>query len=252
MSDEYSVIRVQREAESATITLDRPEAMNAITATMLDELDAALDSLSESPQIRIVVITGAGRAFSAGVDLKALGDRSLANGKVGDFLDLPARAVIDRIASMEAVVIAKVHGFCFTGALELALACDLLIAADEAKFGDTHAKWGLRPTWGMSQRLPLRVGAQRAHLLSYTAATFTGAQAALWGLAAASFPADTLDDEVDRMVSTMLENSAGSLRAYKDLFAVTQDLPLAQGLAYEADADYPIDDTEVRIAQFRS
>jgi enoyl-CoA hydratase len=252
MSDEYSVIRVQRDAEFATITLDRPDAMNAITATMLTELHAALDSLSEDHQIRVVILTGAGRAFSAGVDLKALGDRSLENGKVGDFLDLPARAVIDRIASMEAVVIAKVNGFCFTGALELALACDLLITADEAKLGDTHAKWGLRPTWGMSQRLPLRVGSQRAHLLSYTAATFTGVQAALWGLAAASFPADSLDDEVARIVASLLENSGGSLRAYKDLFAVTQDLPLSQGLAYEADTDYPIDDTEVRIAQFRS
>ena len=116
------------------------------------------------------MLTGAGRAFSAGVDLKALGQRRLDNGMVGDLLDVPARDLIVQLTTMPQPVIARVNGACFTGALELVLACDLAVAADGAKFGDTHAKFGLRPTWGMSQRLVAAVGITRARDLSYTVA----------------------------------------------------------------------------------
>jgi enoyl-CoA hydratase len=247
----YEQIRLEITSPTATITLNRPEAMNAITVVMLEELAEALGTIAADPSIRAVVITGEGRAFSAGVDLKALGTRSLEGGAVGDYLDLPARAVIDAIASLEAIVIAKVNGFCFTGALELALACDLIIAADEAKFGDTHAKWGLRPSWGMSQRLPHLVGAQRARLLSYSAMTFTGVQAAEWGLASASHPLAGLDAAVDALAATIAENSKGALLAYKDLYRAADSSGISAGIAYEEATSYPIDDTEPRIAQFR-
>jgi len=158
---DFESIRVDLDPPVATITLDRPQALNAITPQMLAELAEALEHAGHQPAVVVVVLTGAGRAFSAGVDLKALGDRRLDDGKVGDLLDVPARRVIDLIGSLNAVVIAKVNGHCFTGALELALACDIVIAAEEAVLGDTHAKWGLRPTWGMSQRLPWLVGAAR-------------------------------------------------------------------------------------------
>ena len=151
--------------------------------------------------VRVVVLTGEGRAFSSGVDLKALGGRSLEGGSVGDLLDLPARRAIELLTTMPKVVVAKVNGFCFTGALELALACDLVVTADEAKFGDTHAKFGLRPTWGMSQRLIRLVGVARARELSYTARTFTGVEAAEWGLAVRSVPRDELDAAVDELVA---------------------------------------------------
>ena len=223
----YEQIRLEIASPTATITLNRPEAMNAITVVMLGELADALAKIAADPSIRAVIITGEGRAFSAGVDLKALGTRSLEGGAVGDYLDIPARAVTDAIASLEAIVIAKINGFCFTGALELALACDLIITADEAKFGDTHAKWGLRPSWGMSQRLPHLVGPQRARLLSYSAMTFTGVQAAEWGLASASHPLAGLDAAVDALAITIAENSKGALLAYKDLYRAADDLELA-------------------------
>jgi enoyl-CoA hydratase/carnithine racemase len=247
----YEQIRLEISGPTATITLNRPEAMNAITVVMLGELSAALGVIAKDPSIRAVVITGEGRAFSAGVDLKALGSRSLEGGAVGDYLDIPAREVISAIAGLEALVIAKINGFCFTGALELALACDLIITADEAKFGDTHAKWGLRPSWGMSQRLPHLVGPQRARLLSYSAMTFTGTQAARWGLASASHPLEDLDAAVDALAADIAENSKGALLAYKDLYRAADDLELAKGIAYEASTHYSIDDTEPRIAQFR-
>jgi enoyl-CoA hydratase len=248
---EFESIRVDMHPPTATITLDRTHALNAITPQMLTELATALEAAGRDPSTAVVVLTGAGRAFSAGVDLKALGDRRLADGKVGDFLDLPARRVIDLIRGIDAVVIAKVNGHCFTGALELALACDIVLAADEAVLGDTHAKWGLRPTWGMSQRLPWLVGAARARYLSYTATTFTGRQAAEWGLAARACPRAELDAMTADVAATVAANSRGSLAAYKDLYRASERLSVPAGLDYEATTEYPIDDTETRIARFR-
>ena len=198
-----------------------------------------------------MVLTGAGRAFSAGVDLKALAGSEIVDGAVGDILDVPARRAIELLTTMPKVVVAKVNGFCFTGALELALACDVVVVAEEAKLGDTHAKFGLRPTWGMSQRLIRLVGAARARELSYTARTFTGAEAAAWGLAAHAVPLERLDATVADLSATLLANSPGSLAAYKDLYRVGLDEGLAAGLAYEAGTHYPIPDTAARVADFR-
>ena len=247
----YETISVDLADRRATVTLRRPEALNAITPQMLAELGAAFEQLGSQPDLAVVVLTGQGRAFSAGVDLKVLGDRSIADGKVGDVLDLPARRVIELITQLPAVVIAKVGGACFTGALELALACDIVVAAEEAKLGDTHAKFGLRPTWGMSQRLPWLVGPARARWLSYTARTFTGAEAAGWGLFAQACPRAELDAVVEELATAIAANSAGSLRAYKDLYRAAERESLPAGLAYEAATAYPIPDSEQRVAAFR-
>jgi len=246
-----STILSHTEGAVATVTISRPDALNALTPSMLVALGDALLAASSDPEVRVVVLTGEGRAFSSGVDLKSLEGRSLEGGSVGDVLDLPARRAIELVVRMPQIVVAKVNGFCFTGALELALACDLIVAADEARFGDTHAKFGLRPTWGMSQRLIRLVGVARARELSYTARTFTGADAARWGLAARSVPLAELDGAVDELLATLLANSSGSLAAYKDLYRAALDRNLAAGLAYEADAVYPITDTEARVADFR-
>ncbi len=251
MSDPAATVVTRTEGAVATVTLTRPEALNAITREMLVELADALDAVAADAAVSVVVLTGEGRAFSAGVDLKALGQRSLEGGGVGDLLDLPARAVIDRLTRMPKVVIARVNGFCFTGALELVLACDLVVAANEAKFGDTHAKWGLRPTWGMSQRLVRAVGIARARDLSYTARTFSGADAAAWGLAARAVPLAELDATVQDLAAAVAANSGGSLAAYKDLFRHALDEGLDDGLGYEAATAYVIDDTEDRVASFR-
>ncbi|HEX9991406.1 MAG TPA: enoyl-CoA hydratase/isomerase family protein [Acidimicrobiales bacterium] len=244
-------VRVEVDAPVATVTLSRPEALNAITPGMLDELGEALTALAGDDGVAVVVLTGAGRAFSAGVDLKALGGRSLEGGMVGDVLDGPARRVTGLLSTMRPVTIAKVNGHCYTGALELALACDLVVAAEEARLGDTHAKWGLRPTWGMSARLPAAVGPARARELSYTARTFTGAEAAAWGLAVAAHPLADLDAAVADLAARIAANSRGSLAAYKDLYRAGEGATTAEALAYEASAAYPIDDTEERVAAFR-
>jgi len=244
-------VLLSRDGAIATITLNRPDALNAITPAMLHRLGDLLDQLAADSDVHIVVLTGAGRAFSAGVDLKALGDRELIDGKVGDILDLPARRVTEALSSMPSITIAKVNGFCFTGALELALACDVIIAAEEAKFGDTHAKFGLRPTWGMSQRLPRLIGMAAARELSLTARTFDGVEARSLGMVARVAPRAELDAATDQLIASIGANSIGSLRAYKDLYGRAFDLPLAEALAYESRTDYPIDDTGARLADFR-
>ncbi len=246
MPSDFTEIELTIAGGVATIMFDRPDALNAITPTMLAELNEAASSCAEDNHVRIVVLTGRGRAFSAGVDLKALGERELVNGKVGDILDVPARQLTTTLSTMPKPVVAAVNGFCFTGALEIALACDLILVADEAKIGDTHAKFGLRPTWGMTARLPAAVGIARARELSYTARTIDGQEAAALGLAVRSAPRETFDDALQTLLSEMLANSSESFAAYKDLYQ--EVLP---ALEHERTRDYPISDTDDRLAGFR-
>ncbi|MCX6004231.1 MAG: enoyl-CoA hydratase/isomerase family protein [Chloroflexi bacterium] len=209
----YEALLYQKEQGIGRITINRPQAMNAITPTMLKELKAAVMEAAEDKEVKVIVLTGAGKAFCAGVDLKSLGDAKLERGKVGDILDLPARALIQAIRSVAKPVIALVNGFCFTGALEIMLACDLVIAAEEAKIGDTHAKWGLRPTWGMSARLPRRVGFLKAKELSFTADAITAKEAERIGLVNLAVPLEKLEEALQTMVKKIMANSPQSIVA---------------------------------------
>ncbi len=236
---------------SDSITFNRPEALNALTPEMLVTLADAVEAADADPEVALIVLTGEGRAFSAGVDLKALGDRDLTDGSVGDILDVPARRACAALSTGATPSLAKVNGFCFTGALELALACDLMVVADEATLADTHAKFGLRPTWGMSQRLPAAVGRAKARELSLTARNVKGVEAAEIGMACRSVPLAELNETVAEMAATIVANSSGSLAAYKDLFAASERLNLPDGLAYEFSTAFTISDTEERLASFR-
>jgi enoyl-CoA hydratase/carnithine racemase len=237
-------------ADIRTLTLDRPEALNALTPALLTELADALDAAAADDAVRVVVLTGTGRAFSAGVDLKALAAEPPADGDVSGALNTPARRACDLLSQMPKVTIAKVNGHCYTGALELALACDLMVVSDAAKLGDTHAKWGLRPTWGMSARLIRAVGVTRARDLSYTARTFTGAEAHAWGMASQCVPADELDATVDELAAQIAANDPASIAAYKDLYRSQQDRGLSDGLGYEYTTMYNMGDAADRLGSF--
>ncbi len=235
----------------ATITLNRPEKLNAITRTMLKEAAKAIASAAKDKSVGVIVLTGAGRAFSAGVDLTELGGRLLEKGGVGDYLDTPARDLIREIQTVSKPVIAKINGHCYTGALELALACDLVVCAEDAKLGDTHTKWGLRPSWGMSARLPAAVGHRRARELSFTARTFTGAEAAAWGLANRAAPAAELDAAVRQMADAMLQNSREAIAAYKALYNKGARRDEKKAVEFEEETVFEIKDTNDRLAQFK-
>ena len=246
----YEQVNVDTQDGVTTITFNRPDKMNAITPTMLGELNQALDAAAADDSVSVVILTGAGRAFSAGLDLVALGELKLDAGNVGGGLDGPARNAIKTIESMPKPVIAKVNGFCFTGALEIALSCDLFYAANEAKFGDTHTKWGLRPSWGMSQRLPRAVGFRKARELSFTAGTFTGTEAAEMGMANQAVPAAELDQVVADVAAAIVPNSREAIAAYKGLYAAAANNGLNDGIQFEQNTKYTISDTNNRLAEF--
>lgn len=247
----YENIIYEKKDGAARITINRPSVMNAITPALLAEMKAAVLDAGRDDDVKVIVITGAGRAFSAGVDLIALGDRRLDRGKVGPILDDPARELIQAIQDVPKVVIAMVNGFCITGAMEIMLGCDLVVAAEEAKFGDTHARWGLRPTWGMSQRLPRAVGMLKAKELSFTADLITGKQALELGLVNMAVPADKLEETVQELVKKISVNSMASLAAYKYLYNQGLNETLKKGLEFEAKSEFDITDTEERLAKFR-
>ena len=140
---------------------------------------------------------------------------------------------IRQIETMAQPVIASVQGHCYTGALELVLACDLLVAAESAKFADTHGKWAMAPGWGMSQRLPRRIGPLKAKELMYTGRVVSGSEAADIGLANFCVPEAELDERTMALAQAMVANSWHTLTADKMLVNQGQDFTLADGLAFE-------------------
>jgi enoyl-CoA hydratase len=247
----YQYISYRKEGGIAWVSFNRPEVLNAISPALLVEMKDALEKAGRDDEVGVVVLTGEGRAFSAGVDLKSLGDRKLEGGRVGPILDDPGSEVIKAIQTTPKVVIAMVNGYCFTGALELALTCDLIVVAEEAKLGDTHTRWGIRPSWGMSQRLPFMVGALKAKELSFTADMITGKEAERIGLVNMAVPGEKLAATVRELAHKILGNSREALAAYKYLYNRSQGDRLAAGLKLEAESNFTITDTEDRISQFR-
>ncbi|HRX38928.1 MAG TPA: enoyl-CoA hydratase/isomerase family protein [Parvularculaceae bacterium] len=239
----------------ASITFNRPEALNAFSPDLLRELIEAVETADKSSSAAVIVFSGAGRAFSAGVDLKVLQNVTPVAGRISNVFDDAADAAAKVVRSTRLPVIAKVHGFCFTGALELALHCDFILTTADTKFGDTHVKWGLRPTWGMSQNLARAVGVRRARQISYAAQTFTGADALAWGLANAAYESrEALDEGAAKCAGDIAKASRGAVSAYKKLYRVHEEnRALEDALAEEVRRDFPeITDTAERLKAFGS
>lgn len=212
----------------AVLTLNRPEALNALSPSLFEELRAHIDALAgQIDDIGCVILCGRGRSFSAGNDLKAI--------QAGE--TAPSRhfqaETLDAIERLPQPVIAAVQGHCYTGSLELALACDLIVAADDARFADTHGKWAMSPTWGMSQRLPRRVGVSAAKELMFSGRVVAGEEAVRLGLAVKCVPAAELLVATEGLARSFLENSWFTLRADKMLVNQGMNHTLADGLAFE-------------------
>ncbi len=212
----------------ALLTLNRPDKLNALNVALFKELHSHAKDIARRPdEIGCVVIKGAGRCFSAGHDL---GDIA-----AGEKLPRPnfQAKVIEVLTQLPQPVISAVHGHCYTGALELALAGDLIVASANAKFADTHGKWALQPVWGISQRLPRKIGNAKATEMMLTARTYTAAQALDMGLVVQVFDDDAFEAEVVAYCREMLQNSWHSLRGYKALLSGTDGMSLTEGLAFE-------------------
>ncbi len=172
MSD---LVLVEIDAGIATVTLNRPDALNALSSGLRAAIFETFERLTADQSVEVGILTGAGRAFTVGLDLKELGGEKSSDTTGNQDLSLA-------VAAFDRPIIGAINGFAITGGFELALMCDFLIASTEAKFADTHARVGVVPGWGLSQRLPRLIGINRAKELSLTG-NFLDAQTALdWGL----------------------------------------------------------------------
>ncbi len=221
-----------------TLTLNRPEALNALSPNLFIELREHFETIGQQTEdVGCVILRGEGRSFSAGNDLKAIGEGEQA----------PSRhyqaETLELIENLPQPVIAAVQGHCYTGSLELAIACDLLIASDSAKFADTHGKWGMTPLWGMSQRLPRRIGPIHAKAMMYTGRVVTGPEAVGLGLANECVSDDALLEHVRGIARQIVANSWHTVRADKMLVNKGMNLPLNEGLLYERENSPGVDPT---------
>ena len=230
----------------AILSLNRPEALNALSPSLFIELRQHVDNIaSQTEEIGCVILRGEGRSFSAGNDLKAIqsGERSPSAHFQAETLD-----AIERLPQP---VIAAVQGHCYTGSLELALSCDLLVAGESAKFSDTHGKWGLSPTWGMSQRLPRRIGLLAAKEMMFSGRVVNGSEAVSMGLANRCVADEVLLEQTISMAKSFLENSWFTLRADKMLINGGLDNTLQEGLLWErSNSPGRGPDMEERLANF--
>ena len=227
------------------LTLNRPDKLNSLTVAMFRELREHVIDLRKDDSIGCVILRGAGKCFSAGHDL---GD--IASGE-----DVPSRGwhseTLRLMEKLPKPVIAGVHSHCYTGALEVALAADFILAAQSAKFADTHAKWALTPIWGMSQRLPRRVGIATAKRLMFTAETVKADEALRMGLCEAVFSDESFEAELDAFARRILANSPFSHAANKRLLEATDMDALDAGLQWEILENEGVGpDMQARIAAF--
>ena len=229
-----------------TLTINRPEAMNALNHEVFAGLDQAADLLSaDEGEVRCVILRGAGKAFCAGLDLKMLGANA-ENPNLG-----AQAAVVETIAALPMPVIAQVHSYCFAGALELALACDLIFVDEQTRLADTHSKWGLSPIWGMTQRMPRKVGAARAKDLMFSSRTVEAAEALSIGLVERVFAEGELEAKTVEYAQAVAENSNHSHRVCKQIIEATDGLRLHDGLDYEyTNSPGACHDMQERVAAF--
>jgi enoyl-CoA hydratase len=213
----------------ALVTLNRPRAMNALSTALRAELVATLNSLTADPSVRVLVVTGAGKAFCAGLDLKELG----AGGDAAALVPTEALDPVAALARFGGPIIGAINGAAITGGFELALACDVLLASTTASFADTHVRVGVMPGWGLSQRLPRIIGASRAKELSLTGNFLSAQRAEAWGLVNRVVEPDQLLPHALALASDMLSALPEMLPAYKRLIDDGLATTLERGLAIE-------------------
>jgi len=230
-------VKVEQDGRVAIVTLDHPP-VNALSARLLEELEEEYDRLDRDDETRAIVLRGEGeKAFVAGADITefpALRDAAVEAAEQGS-----ARGIQKLAARMDAgrtPVVGAIHGYCLGGGLELAMACDIRIAAEDAQLGQPEIKLGLIPGGGGTQRLPRLVGHGRALYLNLSGDPISGAQAYDWGLVERAVPLGELLDTALGLARTLSERSPHAMGVIKELASQTRDLPLSEGMRREAQA----------------
>jgi enoyl-CoA hydratase len=214
-----------------TLTLNRPAAMNALSRELRRALIAAFTSLAHDAETGVVILTGAGRAFSAGLDLKELGGETSSSPDVTEAV--ATGDLIETMSRCDRPIIGAINGVAVTGGFELALACDVLIASTEARFADTHARVGIMPGWGLSQKLSRLIGISRAKELSLTGNYCSAEQACAWGLVNRVVSPAELLPACRALAADMLSCDREVMLAYKRVIDDGYAATFADGLRIE-------------------
>ena len=212
----------------ATLTLNRPSALNALSADLRARLVAALAEMDARQDVRVMVLTGRGRAFCAGLDVREL------EASDSDVSANVAQTDIGAVLSgLQTPIIAAINGLAVTGGFEITLACDMVIAAESAWFQDTHARIGLMPGWGLSQRLQRTIGQARAKEIAFTARRVSAAEAALLGFVNRVVPDADLPAVARALAADIARWDGAVLRNIKHLIVGGGALPFAEALEFE-------------------
>lgn len=228
------LLLVDRRDGVVTLTLNRPQAMNALSRALRAALIDGFDAVARDPDIGVVILTGAGRAFCAGIDLKELGGESGVEPDVAGTVS--GGDLIEAIGRCRQPILGAINGVAVTGGFELALACDFLIASSAARFADTHARVGILPGWGLSQKLGRLIGIGRAKELAFTGNYLGAEQAERWGLVNRVVAPAELLPTCTTLAEEMLSCGADMIRAYKRVIDDGYATTLADGLRVEAAA----------------
>jgi enoyl-CoA hydratase len=224
----YENIIVETRGKVGLIRLNRPQALNALNRALIHDLTRALDAFEADAAIGCMVITGSDKAFAAGADIKEMADKTFADAFLGDFA-----ANWDRAATVRKPLIAAVAGFALGGGCELAMQCDLIIAADNAKFGQPEIKLGVIPGIGGTQRFTRAVGKAKAMDIMLTGRMMDVEEAERAGLVARIVPLASLLDEAIKVAETIAAMSLPSVLAAKEAVNRAFETPLAEGVRFE-------------------
>ncbi len=224
----HKTIQVKTRARIALITLNRPDDLNALNAQMMSELAASMAEIDRSPKIAVSILTGAGRAFAAGADIKEMAPQSFSDMFINDYF-----AGWDRIANCRKPLIAAVNGFALGGGCELAMMCDIIIASDKAQFGQPEIKLGVMPGMGGSQRLARAIGKARAMDLILTGRMIDAQEAERAGLVSRLVAHKDLMAAAQDIAQELASYSIASLMAAKEAVARAFEMPLSEGVRFE-------------------
>ena len=223
-----------RDGGVVTLTLNRPKQLNALSVALRADIVNTVKRLSQDDETRVIIVTGNGRAFTAGVDLKEAGQSGFSLGtEGGDKSNAPDTDMASAFASCPHPIIMAINGFAITGGFELALMGDVILASTEAKFADTHARVGLMPVWGLSQKLPRIIGLARAKELSFTGNFLEAETAERWGLVNRVCAPDELLPAAQKLAADMAQCDPALLKKYKAVIDEGGRMPLQDALKME-------------------
>ena len=230
---EYSTLKFEQKGRIAIVSVNRPDALNALNATVLDELSDIFDFLEADASTGIVILTGEGRAFVAGADIAAMKEMTALEGRA--FM-IKGQTVMQKIENLNKPVIAAVNGFALGGGCELAMACDFRFASEKAKFGQPEVGLGIIPGFGGTQRLPRLVGKGMAKLLIFSGEMIGAEEAKAIGLVEKIFPPEELMAETEKFAELILAKAPIAVRLAKAAINSGLNTDLASGVGFEAEA----------------